>query len=103
MNCPRNLERLMKPWIGKGYKTLVRHDKPGIPGYVSHYVAMSVEEKSVLISVKGTSGLEDFVTDICASSVNYTLPQSQMEISCHEGALLASLRLMADLEEIIQE
>lgn len=100
---PEELGTLDEALGREGYKTLVRHDKPGIPGYVSHYVALNVEEKTVLISVKGTSGLEDFITDVCASSVNYTLPSSQTEVSCHEGILLSSQRLIADLEEIIQE
>lgn len=100
---PEELGTLDEALKREGYRTLVRHDKPGIPGYVSHYVALNAAERTALISVKGTSGLEDFITDVCASSVNYTLPYSQVAVSCHEGILLSSQRLIAELEEIIQE
>ena len=72
--------------------TLVKHDKTPLPGYLGHYVAIPTqqqqpyqeqephkgqqerqkqrkEQKRAVIGVKGTSGLEDFMTDLCGASV----------------------------------
>jgi hypothetical protein len=91
----------------KGY-TLLRHDKPGKPGYVSHYVALNPEKKIALIGVKGTSGLEDMLTDCCGLAVSHDLPRPYVKggnstMICHEGVLLSSQRLAADLEVLIEE
>lgn len=88
--------------------TLLRHDKPEKPGYVSHYVAISKERKTVLIGVKGTSGLEDMLTDCCGLAVSHDLPgpfvqSGATSIRCHEGILLSAQRLAANLEVLVEE
>jgi hypothetical protein len=91
----------------KGY-TLLRHVKPEKPGYVSHYVAINPEKKTALIGVKGTSGLEDLLTDCCGLAVSHDLPGPYVKggnstMMCHEGVLLSSQRLAADLEVLVEE
>jgi len=43
------------------------------PGSVGHYVAVSHEKKLLIIGVKGTSSLEDLMTDCCGQAVDYNL------------------------------
>lgn len=88
--------------------TLLRHDKPETPGFVSHYVAISKERKTILIGVKGTSGLEDMLTDCCGRAVSHDLPGPFVQggvtsIRCHEGILLSAQRLAATLEVLVEE
>eukprot|EP00546_Thalassionema_frauenfeldii_P020018 CAMPEP_0178901346 /NCGR_PEP_ID=MMETSP0786-20121207/3969_1 /TAXON_ID=186022 /ORGANISM="Thalassionema frauenfeldii, Strain CCMP 1798" /LENGTH=347 /DNA_ID=CAMNT_0020572433 /DNA_START=468 /DNA_END=1511 /DNA_ORIENTATION=- len=79
----------------QGYTTLVRSDNPGLPGYVSHYVALNVKERTVLISIKGT--------DACAAPIPVTLGEEKDAMHCHEGIWLSSQRLYRDLYELMQE
>ena len=44
-----------------------------VPGRVGHYVAISPERKVVLIGVKGTSTLEDLITDAAGKSVAWDM------------------------------
>ena len=44
-----------------------------VPGRVGHYVAISPERKVVLIGVKGTSTLEDLITDAAGKSVGWDM------------------------------
>lgn len=53
----------------RGYDwELVRQVIPGSPGQVGHFVAISHAERIMLVGVKGTSTLEDFITDCCGKS-----------------------------------
>ena len=88
--------------------SLLGHDKTALPGYVSHYVAISKERKTVLIGIKGTSGFEDMLTDCCGLAVTHDLPGSYVQggsstIRCHEGILLSAQRLAAKLEVAVEE
>ena len=56
----------------KGYH-LIKHDQTVLPGYLSHYVAIHHTEKRAIISIKGTSTVEDLITDMCGSAVTHHL------------------------------
>jgi hypothetical protein len=43
------------------------------PGSVGHFVAVSHEKQTVVVGVKGTSSLEDLLTDCCGQPVPYNL------------------------------
>eukprot|EP00986_Skeletonema_menzelii_P019207 scaffold27151_cov171-Skeletonema_menzelii.AAC.1 len=119
---------------GMGYD-LIKHDTTNpVPGYLGHYVAIgnddddgsSLEEdnsssspspkkkkkkkkkeKIAVIGIKGTSTLEDLLTDMCANSVEYTLDHPFYEggsntLRCHEGVYISSQRLLTDLLPLIQ-
>jgi hypothetical protein len=94
---------------GMGYN-LIRHDTTTMPGFVGHYIALNSDpskEKRAIISVKGSSNLEDFLTDMCASAVEYNLTNPFFEggsnkLRCHEGVYISSLRLAEELLPIIQ-
>lgn len=103
---PKN-ESLRGALAGKGYD-LFRSDKPGKPGFVSHYVAVNKQKKTVMIGVKGTSGLEDLLTDCCGVAVSHDLPGPYVKngnstIRCHEGIFLSSQRLCKNLEVLMEE
>jgi hypothetical protein len=88
--------------------SLLGHDKTALPGYVSHYVAISKARKTVLIGVKGTSGFEDMLTGCCGLAVTHDLPGPYVQggsstIRCHEGILLSAQRLAAKLEVAVEE
>ena len=67
----------------------------------------SKKEKIAVIGIKGTSNLEDFLTDMCANSEEYTLDHPFYEggsktLRCHEGVYISSQRLVKDLFPLIQ-
>ena len=92
-----------------GYN-LIRHDTTTIPGYVGHYIALNSDpskDKTAIISVKGSSNLEDFLTDMCASAIEYNLANPFYEggsntLRCHEGVFISSQRLAEELLPIIK-
>ena len=115
---------------GMGYD-LIKHDTTTpVPGYLGHYVAISGDdddgsvvaednsssssllkkkekEKIAVIGIKGTSTLEDLLTDMCANSVEYTLDHPFYEggsktLRCHEGVYISSQRLVADLLPLVK-
>jgi len=91
----------------KGYN-LIKHDQTVLPGYLSHYVAIHHTEKRAIISIKGTSTVEDLITDMCGSAVTHHLvdgpfvPDGPTTIRAHEGILLSSLRLTKELQPLIE-
>jgi hypothetical protein len=89
--------------------SLIRHDKTAVPGKVGHYIAISKERKLALIGIKGTSTIEDMLTDCCVMAVTHTLedgpfvPGGKTEIQCHEGVLISATRLANDVQPIVEE
>ena len=88
--------------------TLVRHVKTDEPGRVGHYVGLDTKNKLALITVKGTSELNDMITDACGVPVRYNLTRpyaddAPLNISCHEGVLTASLDLADDVQSLVEE
>uniref|UniRef100_A0A7S2UFL9 sn-1-specific diacylglycerol lipase n=1 Tax=Attheya septentrionalis TaxID=420275 RepID=A0A7S2UFL9_9STRA len=61
---------------GKDY-FLLAHRRTSKPGHVGYYVAFHPEKKTVLIGLKGTSTLEELLTDCCGRSVEYELRQEE--------------------------
>jgi hypothetical protein len=68
------------------------------PGYVGHYIAISPQAKVMVIGIKGTSTLEDMLTDCCGQAVAFELdagscpfPQghsvSNEDILCVQGGV----------------
>lgn len=79
-----------------GYE-LLRHDNTAIPGVAAHYIALNQLTKQAVIGIKGTSSLEDVLTDCCGVGVEYNGMQ------CHDGILTASKKLAADLEIVVTD
>jgi hypothetical protein len=77
-----------------GYE-LLRHDSVVVPGSVAHYIALNRMTKEAIIGVKGTSSLEDVLTDCCGVAVDHE------GMRCHEGILAASKRLAANIETVL--
>ena len=61
--------------------TLLKHEKTKIAGFVGYYVAIDEVNKLALVGVKGTSSLEDVLTDCCAQTVTHELDSSFMDES----------------------
>ena len=87
-----------------GYN-LIKHDKTAVPGYLGHYIALSTskEKKIAVIGVKGTSNVEDFVTDVCAAAVQYNLPNDGGSLTCHEGIYISSERLYKQILPTVRD
>lgn len=108
-----------------GYDLIKRDTATPVPGYLGHYIAISNDdddsseaeeensslkkkkEKIAVIGCKGTSTFEDFLTDMCASSVEYTLDSpfykgGSNTLRCHEGVYISSQRLVADLLPLVK-
>ena len=85
-----------------GYN-LIKHDKTAVPGYLGHYIALSSKEKVAVIGVKGTSNVEDFVTDVCATAVQYNLPNDGGSLTCHEGIYISSERLYKQILPTVRD
>eukprot|EP00957_Ditylum_brightwellii_P164007 12487416-Ditylum_brightwellii.AAC.1 len=91
----------------KGF-SLLRHDKTALPGYVGHYVAINPEKKVALIGVKGTSNIEDFLTDLAGNVITHKLdgpfvPGGASEIRVHEGILISAKRLTDIIQPFVEE
>jgi len=93
----------------QGY-ALLKHDKTAVPGYLGHYIAISTDprEKKAIIGVKGTSSLEDLITDMCGAAVSYELSEpfvfrGNTTIRAHDGVLISSRRLADDLEPLVRD
>jgi hypothetical protein len=98
----------LKQALGEIGFVLLRHDKVALPGQVAHYVAISKERKTAILGIKGTSNFEDMLTDCCGQAVSYNLTAPFVQggtthLRCHEGVLLASTRLMEDVETLVEE
>jgi hypothetical protein len=91
---PHGLELRDYLFRSYGYE-LLRHETIVVPGSVAHYIALNRTTKEAVIGVKGTSSLEDLLTDCCGVAVDYE------GMRCHDGILTASKRLAADLETIL--
>lgn len=61
-------EKLRRNLQSRDYE-LVIHDASDRPGFVAFYVAVSGVHKQVVVGVRGTSSLEDLVTDCCGHAV----------------------------------
>ena len=86
---------------------MIKHDKTEVPGYLGHYVALKTDEKTAIIGIKGTSGLEDLLTDLCGSSVEYDIGRPFYDgggtsLRCHEGIFLSSTRLVDELDPLVK-
>jgi hypothetical protein len=94
----------------RGYD-LIKHDVTVLPGYLGHYVALSrntEKQKVALIGVKGTSTLEDMITDMCGAAISYELPgpftpDGHTTIRAHEGILLSTRRLVDQLQPLVEK
>jgi hypothetical protein len=91
----------------KGF-ALIRHDKDVLPGCVAHYIALSRERKVAVVGVKGTSSVEDMITDCVGGIVTHELEDpivqgGKTSIRCHEGVIIAARRLARDLEVVVEE
>ena len=89
---------------------LVKHDISDVPGYLGHYIAINSDSssKTAIIGVKGTSNFGDLLTDMCASSEQYSLPNPFYEggstsLTCHEGVWISSSRLFDTLLPIVRD
>ena len=49
-----------------------------VPGRVGHYIALSPEKKSIVIGIKGTSTLEDLITDAAGKAVGFDMHRDEI-------------------------
>jgi hypothetical protein len=108
----------------RGYE-LITHNLSSRPGNVSYFLAVSPMQKQLILGIRGTSSLEDILTDCCGSVVPLNEPDkengdnSRIEITdtgivvedhdnegdnfirCHEGILISSQKLLNDIESHI--
>ena len=96
--------------LHKSEYTLLRHDTTILPGSVAHYIAISKSRKTALVGIKGTSGFEDMLTDICGNTVERDLGEEHpfvkdgpTKFTCHEGIMAAADRLSRDMEDLVSE
>lgn len=91
---------------------LVRHDPTASTGYLGHYVAIDKVNKVALVGIRGTSTLEEVLTDCCGNAVSFTVGNNDkssekagdsQSITCHEGIFYASRGLARDIEELSEE
>lgn len=99
------------------------------PGFVGHFTALNPERKLLLIGVKGTSSLEDLLTDCCGKSTPFTVKENMPDASphqtadvdvdhgeavevqylngnrvyCHEGILIAAKRLVSEVLPVVKQ
>ncbi|KAG7359924.1 lipase class 3 [Nitzschia inconspicua] len=59
---------LTEKLLDMGY-TLLRHHLVAQPGTVAHYIAVSPSQRQVVVGMRGTSSLEDIMTDCCGRAV----------------------------------
>ena len=93
----------------KGY-ILLKHDKTTVPGYLGHFVAIPRDKsnKIALVGVKGTSGLEDMITDMCGAAVDVNLEHPYYKyadtttLRAHEGIMIGTRRLAQDLQPFVE-
>ncbi|CAJ1931750.1 unnamed protein product [Cylindrotheca closterium] len=111
----------------RGYE-LLTHNLSLRPGNVSYYLALSPMDNTLILGVRGTSSLEDILTDCCGSAVPLNKQDgeddcmgdmgieitdlggiiesddgcSDKNIRCHEGILIASRRLLDEIDEHIK-
>lgn len=108
----------------RGYE-LITHNLSSRPGNVSYFLAVSPMQKQLILGIRGTSSLEDILTDCCGSAVPLNEPTEETSgsmrieitdlgivvedhdddgdnfIRCHEGILVSSRRLLQDIESHI--
>eukprot|EP00980_Cylindrotheca_fusiformis_P002239 scaffold517_cov119-Cylindrotheca_fusiformis.AAC.22 len=108
----------------RGYE-LITHNLSSRPGNVSYFLAVSPTHKQVILGIRGTSSLEDILTDCCGSAVPLNEPTDENNdsirieitetgivvedhdnegdnfIRCHEGILVSSRRLLNAIESHI--
>lgn len=112
--------------LGKRGYRLLCHCLSSKPGYVSYFMALSPDEQQLVVGIRGTSTLEDILTDCCGQAVALTEPQentdsTRIEITaagvlveehenegdnhgrCHEGILISARRLLASIEPYVKE
>ncbi|KAL7573477.1 hypothetical protein ACA910_013791 [Epithemia clementina (nom. ined.)] len=86
-----------------GYTLLKHHDQTKVAGYLGHYVAIHKTQKVALIGVKGTSSLEDVLTDCCCGyGVARDLEDGTLVV-CHDGIWLSAKQLAEDLRDLVEE
>jgi Lipase (class 3) len=69
VECESLQEKLGNDFSVIQHNTLLT--KPIRPGYVGHYLAVSESQKLVVVAIRGTSSLEDWLTDCCGRAVSY--------------------------------
>ena len=104
---PNQTETSLQDKLEEMNFNLIRHDATALPGRVAHYVAINPSKKLALISIKGSSNLEDLLTDVCGTAVRHTLEApfvkgGNTEISAHEGIFISSKRLVKDLQPLVE-
>lgn len=65
-------EELKQNLLSCGY-SLLKHEIVKAAGFVGYYVAIDGKKKVAIVGVKGTSSLDDVITDCCAKTVTHQL------------------------------
>jgi Lipase (class 3) len=96
----------------EGYELNLHNTDVKAAESVGYYVAVDDENKVLLIGVKGTSSLADAITDCVAITMPHQCTpycpftgeekaELGREIRCHEGILLAALKLCDDIYDTV--
>ena len=72
--------------IHKHDYTLLNHSVPRRPGNVAYFLAVSHEKKRLLVGIRGTSSLEDLLTDFCSRVVSLK-GKNEDDHSCIEAQM----------------
>lgn len=110
-----NDETLQDYLKDRGYQ-LLKHSTNVLPGTLGHYVALDQNSDTALIAIKGTSNLEDMITDLLGAATEFDLDgpfwkddsngaesiNATTKIRAHEGVLLSSRRLAEDLRPLVE-
>ena len=83
------------------------------PGHVGHYVAVSLQQKQIIVGIRGTSSLEDLLTDCCGRAVRYRSDEDDEvsarvevraaqphQIHCHDGDDESAIEITSGHERI---
>jgi hypothetical protein len=121
----KNTEVLSIKLGKRGYR-LLAHNLSSKPGNVSYFLALSPEEEQLVVGIRGTSTLDDILTDCCGQAVPLKEPEengdsTRIEITtmgviieghddegdncvrCHEGIMISAQRLLENIESHIKE
>ena len=97
------------------------------PGHVGHFVAISPEQKRMIIGIKGTTSFGEVITDCCGQAVAHILSPSpfttnrknnpykenhtsklvieedSVEVRCHEGILICAKRVAQNVKPFVEQ
>lgn len=96
----RDATKLTRLLQERDYQVVI-HDQSTRPGYVSFYAAISGITREIRIGVRGTSTLEDLVTDCCGQAVPFRHDDDKDErgrIEVEASRILSELDIVSSMD-----